>query len=48
MSDVLDLDFMKAFVESEAEGSFSKAARRLGRSQSVVSERIAAAEGILG
>lgn len=48
MSDVLDLDFMKAFVESEAEGSFSKAARRLGRSQSVVSERIAAAEGVLG
>lgn len=48
MQPELDLDFLRAFVESDAEGSFSKAARRLGRSQSVVSERIAAAESVLG
>src|SRR5208337_3716027 len=48
MIDALTLDQMRIFVAAVDEGSFSAAARKLGRVQSAVSQSIAALEGHLG
>ncbi len=48
MIDALTLDQMRIFVAAVDEGSFSAAARKLGRVQSAVSQSIAALEGQLG
>ncbi len=48
MIDALTLDQMRIFVTAVDEGSFSAAARKLGRVQSAVSQSIAALEGHLG
>ncbi len=48
MLDSLTLDQMRIFVAVVDEGSFSAAARKLGRVQSAVSQSIAALEGELG
>lgn len=43
-----ELDDMRAFVEVVENGGFSRAARRLGLSKSIVSRRVGALEGALG
>jgi DNA-binding transcriptional LysR family regulator len=48
MIDALTLDQMRIFVTAVDEGSFSAAARKLGRVQSAVSQSVAALEGNLG
>ncbi|HZZ61664.1 MAG TPA: LysR family transcriptional regulator [Roseiarcus sp.] len=48
MIDALTLDQMRIFVAAVDEGSFSAAARKLGRVQSAVSQSVAALEGHLG
>jgi DNA-binding transcriptional LysR family regulator len=48
MIDALTLDQMRIFVAAVDEGSFSAAARRLGRVQSAISQSIAALESQLG
>ncbi len=48
MLDSISLDQLRIFIASVDEGSFSAAARRLGRAQSVVSEMVAALEGQMG
>ena len=48
MIDALTLDQMQIFVAAVDEGSFSAAARKLGRVQSAVSQSVAALEGHLG
>ena len=48
MIDALTLDQMRIFVTAVDEGSFSAAARKLGRVQSAVSQSIAALESLLG
>ena len=48
MLDGLSLDQLRAFVAAVDEGSFSAAARRLGRAQSMVSDLIARLEAQLG
>jgi DNA-binding transcriptional LysR family regulator len=48
MIDALTLDQMRIFVAAVDEGSFSAAARKLGRVQSAVSQSIAALEVLLG
>ncbi len=48
MIDALTLDQMRIFVAAADAGSFSAAARKLGRVQSAVSQSIAALEGHLG
>jgi len=48
MLDALSLDQLRSFVVTVQEGSFSAAARKLGRAQSAVSEQIANLEGQLG
>jgi DNA-binding transcriptional LysR family regulator len=48
MLDGLSLDQLKSFVVAVQEGSFSAAARKLGRAQSAVSELIANLEAQLG
>src|SRR5208337_2455477 len=48
MIDALTLDQMRIFITAVDEGSFSAAARKLGRVQSAVSQSIAALEGHLG
>jgi DNA-binding transcriptional LysR family regulator len=48
MIDALTLDQMRIFVAAIDEGSFSAAARKLGRVQSAVSQSVAALEGHLG
>ena len=48
MIDALTLDQMRIFVTAADEGSFSAAARKLGRVQSAVSQSVAALEGQLG
>jgi DNA-binding transcriptional LysR family regulator len=48
MIDALTLDQMRIFVAAVDEGSFSGAARKLGRVQSAVSQSVAALEGHLG
>ena len=48
MLDALTLDQMRIFVAVVDEGSFSAAARKLGRVQSAVSQSIAALEQELG
>ena len=48
MLDGVTLDQFRTFVAAADEGSFSAAARRLGRAQSVVSQTLANMEGRLG
>lgn len=48
MIDALTLDQMRIFVAAVDAGSFSAAARKLGRVQSAVSQSVAALEGQLG
>src|SRR5580658_9625779 len=48
MLDGVTLDQVRAFVVAADEGSFSDAARRLRRTQSVVSQTLANLEGQLG
>jgi DNA-binding transcriptional LysR family regulator len=48
MLDALSLDQIVTFLAAAEEGSFSAAGRRLGRSQSVVSQTLANLEGQLG
>ncbi len=48
MIDALTLDQMRIFVAAVDEGSFSAAARKLGRVQSAISQSIAALESHLG
>ena len=48
MLDALTLDQLRIFVSAVDEGSFSAAARKLGRVQSAVSQSVAALEGLLG
>ena len=48
MLDALTLDQLRIFVSAVDEGSFSAAARKLGRVQSAVSQSVAALEGHLG
>ena len=48
MLDALTLDQMRIFVAAVDEGSFSAAARKLGRVQSAISQSIAALEALLG
>jgi DNA-binding transcriptional LysR family regulator len=48
MLDALTLDQLRIFVSAADEGSFSAAARKLGRVQSAVSQSVAALEGLLG
>src|SRR5208283_4851786 len=48
MIDALTLDQMRIFVAAVGEGSFSAAARKLGRVQSAISQSIAALESHLG
>ena len=48
MLDGVTLDQFRTFVAAADEGSFSAAARRLGRAQSVVSQTLANMEGQLG
>jgi len=48
MLDALSLDQLRTFLAAADEGSFSAAGRRLGRSQSVVSQTLANLEGQLG
>src|SRR5471032_2253491 len=48
MLDGVSLDQLRAFIASVDEGSFSAAARRLRRAQSVVSELVSSLEGQIG
>ena len=48
MLDALTLDQLRIFVSAIDEGSFSAAARKIGRVQSAVSQSVAALEGHLG
>ena len=48
MLDALTLDQLRIFISAVDEGSFSAAARKLGRVQSAVSQSVAALEGHLG
>ena len=48
MLDGVSLDQLKAFIASADEGSFSAAARKLHRAQSVVSELVSGLEGQIG
>ena len=48
MIDALTLDQMRIFIAAADEGSFSAAARKLGRVQSAISQSIAALESHLG
>ncbi|MET4291217.1 DNA-binding transcriptional LysR family regulator [Bradyrhizobium sp. LB8.2] len=48
MLDGVSLDQLRAFIASADEGSFSAAARKLRRAQSVVSELVSGLEGQLG
>jgi DNA-binding transcriptional LysR family regulator len=48
MLDGLSLDQIRTFIAAADEGSFSAAGRRLGRTQSVVSQTLANLEGQLG
>ena len=48
MLDGVSLDQLRTFITSVDEGSFSAAARKLGRAQSMVSEMVAALEGQMG
>lgn len=48
MLDGVSLDQLRTFIASVDEGSFSAAARKLGRAQSVVSEMVSALEGQMG
>jgi DNA-binding transcriptional LysR family regulator len=48
MLDGVTLDQIRAFIAAADEGSFSGAARRLRRAQSVVSQTLANLEGLLG
>ncbi|KQT52289.1 MULTISPECIES: LysR family transcriptional regulator [unclassified Aureimonas] len=48
MLDSLSIDQLRTFIAAAGDGSFSAAGRRLGRSQSVVSQTIANLEGHLG
>src|ERR1700721_1754850 len=48
MLDGISLDQLRAFIASADEGSFSAAARKLRRAQSVVSELVSSLEGQIG
>src|SRR5471030_1323699 len=48
MLDGVSLDQLRAFIASADEGSFSAAARKLRRAQSVVSELVSSLEGQIG
>ena len=48
MLDGVSLDQLRAFIASADEGSFSAAARKLRRAQSVVSEMVSGLEGQIG
>src|SRR5580700_8162472 len=48
MLDGVSLDQLRAFIASADEGSFSAAARKLHRAQSVVSELVSSLEGQIG
>ena len=48
MLDGVSLDQMRAFIAAAEEGSFSAAARKLRRAQSVVSELVSGLEGQIG
>jgi DNA-binding transcriptional LysR family regulator len=48
MLDGISLDQLRAFIASTDEGSFSAAARKLHRAQSVVSELVSSLEGQIG
>src|SRR4029077_14000697 len=48
MLDGVSLDQMRAFIAAADEGSFSAAARKLRRAQSVVSELVSGLEGQIG
>src|ERR1700740_1305481 len=48
MLDGVSLDQLRAFIASAGEGSFSAAARKLRRAQSVVSELVSGLEGQIG
>ena len=48
MLDAVSLDQLRAFIASVDEGSFSAAARKLRRAQSVVSELVSSLEGQIG
>jgi DNA-binding transcriptional LysR family regulator len=48
MLDSVSIDQLRAFIAAADEGSFSAAARKLGRAQSVVSELIGGLEGQIG
>ena len=48
MLDGVSLDQLRTFIAAVDEGSFSAAARKLRRSQSVVSETVSNLEGQIG